>query len=526
MASLRDKVEKIGHEYIWGKHGLDKEPSKKVDGIGADQGSTFEEEVRKAAMSAPGLNPELRRKIAMTAPMFWKGISKKGLDSFRYWFNFVPIGSKDSMSESDKNIIRDFDKRNVIKRKFFIAYVCACIYGDGYITIRYLKDNKIQVKDSPVKNAEPRILDLIDPENITEIKYLNKYFKSKGIKHFHYVNRKTGRDIWIHPDRMIHVKLDELPFNQFGISKIDLLRKILKSKLNMDIATGEIMTWFSHGILDMTIEGMTPAQELKMEEDYKKHLNYYYHDEHYKLDVKNPTAIDPKEFYNWVVMNIAASLIMPTHILTGVQTGKVTGSEIGVSDYYRDVQDAQELIFTPILEELYRKLLASRGKTFNYDIIWNPIFLDELSEARILESRVRSASLAKQAGLIDNEEGRRMINKGQIELETKKKIKQDKPKSPSPENPASPPQPLTKPVKNIQPSKKEQTKIKATYRALTEEEKEMIKARQEQIKHLAELEHKLGEKILKEQDELFDKDGDTKDNGNGKAKSTRKKDNR
>jgi len=125
-----------------------------------------------------------------------------------------------------------------------------------------------------------------------------------------------------------------------------------------------------------------------------------------------------------VTLNIAAAIIMPTHLLTGIQVGRVTGAEIGFADYYRDVKDIQELEDTPLIETLYKSILENSGRVWKYSLKWNQIYVDELAEAEIMEKRVNAAEKAFNGGFVDQKEARIMFNKGQIELDEAKKINQ------------------------------------------------------------------------------------------------------
>jgi len=194
------------------------------------------------------------------------------------------------------------------------------------------------------------------------------------------------------------------------------------SKKNVDIAAGHILAWFSHGFLDIAVADMEPDEQETYEKQANTHPGAWIHDQDMTIDVKNPQAINPKPFYDFIVLNIAAALNMPTHVLTGVQTGRVTGSEIGFSDYYRDVRDEQVLIFTPLIEKLYSRILTAHGRKWKYKIVWNPIYIDEMSEANLLNIKMTAAKTGLEGNFIDTEEARGIMNKGQIEVDTTKKI--------------------------------------------------------------------------------------------------------
>jgi len=198
---------------------------------------------------------------------------------------------------------------------------------------------------------------------------------------------------------------------------------------------------------------------------------------------------------------------MPTHILTGIQVGKVTGAEVGTGDYVKDCRDDQELDYSPLLTRLYSMLLKGKGRSFSkYEIVWNPIYIDEMSEADILLKRVQAADLAYNGargagGFIEDSEARRIFNEGQIELEVDKKIKKKEMAQPS--QPLAPKQ--TKPEDTTKSDKKDESFQKDLQKFnLDEAQKLMIK----KAKEMASRERKLGEKILKEQSDDTDKSKD------------------
>jgi len=228
----------------------------------------------------------------------------------------------------------------------------------------------------------------------------------------------------------------------------------------------------------------------KWQEMVKAHPSAYLHKEG-EIKGIELKAIDPKSFYDYIILCIAAAFYMPTHILTGIQIGKVTGAEIGTGDYVKDLKDDQELAFNPLLERIYSMLLKSKGRSFDkYEIVWNPIYIDELSEADILEKRVNAAEKALNGtrgvgGFIDMKEARRVFNEGQIELEIEKDIE---PKQPDTTKPPLLPKPE---VPKDESSQKDLQKFN-----LDEATRVMIEKRKAQI----ERERKIGEEILKEQD--------------------------
>lgn len=462
-------------------------------------------------------------KVAEQCPLFMKGARKKARDSIRAWHRIEHIDKTKKSFAIDLFYINQFTRRNNLKKLWETLRVASFTAGDGYLLITFDKDEKTELHDPPAKGACPYKVRLLNSKNIPEIGFYPKrkeYYEKLVVKHFHYVDDKNDLDYWIHPDRIIHLENDKL-FGEFGNSKVNLLRNIIKSSVNIDIATGEILAWFAHGLLDIMQEGCQDPEIKKWKKTVDKHPGAYIHDETAKITALAPQAIDPKPFYDYLVLSIAAAFYMPTHILTGIQVGKVTGAEIGTGDYVKDLKDDQELDFIPLLSRLYEMILKAKGRKWdNYEIVWNPIYIDELSEAEILIKRVEAAERAFNGvrgagGFIDMEEARRIFNSGQIILDPKKKVKVKESQIQKPEAPRKPDDDdeneeesfedkLVKPTEKAKKAAKDLGIELDPYKVqLTLSQKAMIEKRKAQIKK----EHELGEEILEEQeDDDSDKD--------------------
>ena len=450
--------------------------------------------------SVEGLSLKMLRKVALREPLVLKAIHKKNKDTFRNWFSIKTNITNTKPAVRIENILTNFEKQTNFQYILYQAGISANIYGTGFIEVIY-KEPKNRSVSSPVdRKARPIGLNVLNSEFIKERKRKNDSDKTL---YWIYKGDKDINEIYIHPDRVIPVAIDKLPFSHFGISKINVLANILKSKMNADVAAGETLAWFSTGMLDMTINNMDDDQEKAMLELFNKHPHYFVHDQEYVLDVKNPNRIDPKPFYDYFYTNIAAALEMPTHILTG-ESKNITGIEIGVSDYYHDIENIQKIIFTPIIEKIYSQLLRSYGYNWNYTIKWNPIFVDEMTEGKILQVRSFSAVNAKNAGIISIKEARKILNDGVIALNPDEIQKT----TPQPEKP------ITQPNVEPQPAiKKPTTKNEVIVRPLTDVSRRMIE-------EAARRERELGEKILKEQEVLF-----TSKKKDGTPKKTKRKKN-
>lgn len=421
MATLGDKVKQIWVDYIAPTQSKAEPSNNKSRKLKPT--SNYDPELKREGFKE--LNPRKRREIANHSPLLMKGVRKKSLDTFRSWFSLNTLDGRGKPIKSDLQLLHDFEVRSNLRHKFFEARVASHIYGDGFLLITFTKDDDTTLSDPVAPDAEPWNIKVINSEYITEKAYPNKKSMKEGLLYYHY--KKGMEDYYIHPDRVIHIPANKIPGMALGVSTIDLLRYVIYSKKNIDIAAGYILSWFSRGMVDIEVMDADKDELKDWEEVARQHPTFWVHNQETKIDFKKPEAIDPKPFYDYVVLNIASALNMPYHILTGIQVGRVEGSEIGFADYYRDVRDDQELVFTPLLRKLYTKILEANGKQWKYKISWNPIYIDEMTEAKLLEIRVNAASKAFNGskngiGFIDMEEARRIFNEGQIEVDTKKQI--------------------------------------------------------------------------------------------------------
>jgi len=457
------------------------------------------------------LTPEKRRNLALQSGLFMKGSIKKNSDTFRAWFLLKQFDGV-KVPQQDLDLVRAFELRSQIKKKFKIAGICADIWGDGYLLIKFLEDDSDKKLQNPIptdatgKNTVPLDVIVLNPEWMTEIKYSD----DKKNYYYHYQNPQKGDDKLIHPDRILHVKTIDLPFDFFGVSKVDILVNILASSADIDIATGEILKWFAHGTQILTKTGMQKNERKKALELMEKHPNFFAFSEKYTFDIKNPTAINPTPFYDHITESISAALIIPRQVLLGIEVGRVTGAEIGFADYYRDIKDNQDLVYTPLILRLYDLLAKANDRDFSkYTIEWETTYIDELAEADLIGKRSAAAVNLRSANppIVSIPEARRIINEGLVELDPNAAQEPPKPVAPIIQNPNVPPP--KNPPEGPQPPVSPDRLIKPVSRQMTDDEKEMISALKELelyekklVDEKAKKERELGKKILEEQEKL------------------------
>jgi hypothetical protein len=433
--TLGDRIDNFLNSWIR-KAEKEPEPEEKPDTVFKDDEWFNVEKFEKFEPKVEGekLTSKNCRKLALTCPLFMKGVKKKAMDTFRAGFKEEKLdGTKPKTYE--QIWIDDFNRRNEINSLLEETKQCAHIYGEGVWYIRFKSElsKEYSKSSAPPEHDLPFKVYLLDPERVDKYIYKNSYWRDKNIKHLKY---KVGRDtIYIHPDRIISFQEKKLPFSDFGISDVTILRHIISSVADIDIAVGHILKWFAHGFIWWQKEGASPEERKQMLKTLSQHPNALVGDERYTLEVKNPEAINPKPFYDYLVMCIAGILVMPTHILTGVRVGRVTGAEAGYSDYYRDINDIQRLIYAPRLKKLYqmifdyhthhdRNALARNVEyIFDYDIVWNPTYVNEMAEAELFAKRAEAVekliSTKLSFPVISIDEAREILMRGQIEFKNK-----------------------------------------------------------------------------------------------------------
>jgi len=434
MTTLREIIRDVGERYIWGLSATDDTSSNsKVKRIGGSNDYS--------GNRTKDVDLELLRKIVISEPLIRKAIFKKNRDTFKNWF---VIQDMDGNILSDRNykIIRAFDKKTLFPNLLMQTGISANIYGTGFIEKIYNENSNTSSMSKITSRKNLIDLEILNSENIRERKK-NPNNEHDSMLYPVYSKGNSGEK-FIHPSRLEVVRIDKLPYSYFGISTVKILWNVLNSKMNADVSSGELLNWYGRGMYDIEIEGMTPEDENETKKQVKKHPDYLIHDEKVKVSVVNPTRIDPTPFYDYFYTNIAAGLEMPKHMLTGAEIGNVTGSEVGTSAYYSDIENTQKLVFTPIIENIYKELFRSFNKSWDYEIVWNPIFVDELSEAKILQTRSYSATQAANSGIVDTGEARKMLNQGIVYLDPDKKIESIINDSPKVSDPNVEPQPVEK----------------------------------------------------------------------------------
>ena len=447
----------------------------------------YSESVSKS-IDAPLTLVQMRKNV-QHEPILYKAIRKKCRDTFRNGFCLVKKNGN-AIPAADAALIDEFMDRTHLLKKFEQARISSHIYGDGYIEKQYLHDKGTKPNMKPADNDEPIHLINIDSEKIHK---KAPGYDGKGL--FYYYHGSMGDDVLIHPSRLIHIMNNPLPYSFFGTSDVETLKSILKSKMNADLSCGETLDRSGYGIRDMMIKNMTDDQKKEMMTIMERSPQFFVHDDDYTLQVVNPQMGNPKYFYDYFFINIGAQLMMPKHILTGESPSNAAGSELGIGDYYNDIENEQNLVLTPLLEDLFKEVLEANGREWKYYIRWNPTFVDEMTEGKIMEKRTLCGVQGYVNKIVGREEARRILRDGVISIDPSlvpKDLKEDVVKRP----------PMLPNVEPNTPKEEEKKVVDSGYiHPLSSLQREMIrKAKEERLR---------GEFELKEQEERV-KEAETK----------------
>jgi len=138
--TLGDRFDSFLNTYIR-KSKMDEPNKEPEDNLGL-RPDEYSEESKKFSMEVEGkqLNPELRRRMALTAPYYMKGLRKKCRDSFRSGWEFTRIKDGKRPPDEELKVIKYFnenrcfnaDKRNINIEHFYeLMKQDAHVYGDG-----------------------------------------------------------------------------------------------------------------------------------------------------------------------------------------------------------------------------------------------------------------------------------------------------------------------------------------------------------------------------------------------------------
>lgn len=381
------------------------------------------------------LSREQLADVVISESLLRKGIWKENRDIFKDPPAIIHKDKDMEVDDKDLDIIEDFNKESNYLYKYEQAGISANIYGDGFMEIIWEEAEGTGIDTPAPVNQSPVDIELQNAEYIWQTE------KKKGDETEYYIYKAPRvNKTYIHPSRLQHIVKKVIPGKKFGISDVYTIRKIAQSLLTADEQYGEFIEWAGTGVFDLLLTGANTDDLKNAESKITRRRKINVHDEKAEWSVLNPVIFDPKNFNDYFVLKMSAVLDMPQYILTGVQPGQLTGSEMGFLDYLNHIQSLRLNVFKQHLTDLYTMLLVGQGRSFeDYEVDWQMSYIDETTEATILKLRSEAGSLAYDRGVIDEDEYRNMLKNGIQDFKGESILDKAPTVNPRVSNPVQPP---------------------------------------------------------------------------------------
>lgn len=334
-------------------------------------------------------NEELRKAYKYEACTH-KGINKQANDCFEGWFELA-AAVEEELSGDALDTFKNLENRSDMKHEFIRMVKQAMIYGTGYLEVVYANDDA-DVSEEP--NGD-RIEDLVLVDSDTIAPYVDPEVGSETHGEVtHYIQRIQGDEVEIHPDRIIHFPWDRVGTAERGISAIQPIYHVVKSKILLDQLTGDIPESVVNQIISINIEGADDDELDEAWEDLKEVQNAYRFagTEKHDFDVHdagNGLDIDP--FTEHTVQQIATGLGIPKTILLGAEAGAISTAQINLRDYYGDIKNIRKR-FEPVIRSIIDIEFDLQGIDEDYEIEWSELYTQDEKESEILLNKARAAN--------------------------------------------------------------------------------------------------------------------------------------
>lgn len=264
---------------------------------------------------------------------------------------------------------KDFDLFNILN----YAYKNAAISGKVLIYVNY--GDAGDYKDEPPANARAIGFYVLPYAWV----YQDIYYNQQVYEHYE-IYRADGTTFKIHKNRIIRFS-----YNDDEVGKILPAYDSLQVLDNVLWGTGQTMFRSGSGFPVVRVKNSNGVVTLP--NGTKKTRLQMYKDMGFLRDMNTQTgflideqdtftfegaagkAIQPKEYYEVALQQVAIDLDVPVDVLKGISAGAVTGSETNLKIYYGDLHAKQK----DKLEALFNDVFETLGITkVNYK--WNPIF--------------------------------------------------------------------------------------------------------------------------------------------------------
>lgn len=387
--------------------------------------------VRNFAQVVPLLTPAEMEKAYRSSGLIFKGVNKKARDTLRKGFRVVPDAEDREVAKTLNATAREWMRSTGYLPKAIQALREMFVFGDGFLELSFPGNAD---SFSPAPSKAPVAIYNVDPFSILPVKapgtgaimaYLAPTADNVNVRR---LDRKEVKKwaagtgplpkgvVAIHPTRIQHFQVNALRQNPdgLGISIIQAAYINALAKLAGDNAAGDVLEWYSKGFFVLKIRDGTPEEIEEaldaLEAAKQAHKNYFAGSDRSDFDIKSPLIANVKQFYDNFHIDIAAALEMPVMVLIGVQTGTVTGSETDLTQYYDDVHGFQTLhLEAPILDMMERVL----GRD-DISVEFAPIYVNKQTEADIAFKRAQATSQLFGSKVLSRAEAIRFMRDGEL----------------------------------------------------------------------------------------------------------------
>jgi len=401
------------------------------------------------------------KSILTHSPLIFGAINKKSKDLVYAWFEWD--------EETPDYIVKTTKKwKNLLKPTLQLAIFNAYWSGDGIVEKVYDPDTG-DGSTAPPKGSRIVNFKVIDPLTVQDIK--DGFLELRG-----YVKKKLVT-MKLHPDRYFRITPHIVSDVQRGISPIDVAYKVAVSMMNADEAYGEYIYRQGNGFMILNIDQANQTEVDEGWESLGKIQKGFVGSERHNFKIESPRTFEAREFDFYFYRALAGVLEMPVSMFIGQNTGDVDIRD-DRGEYYSRIAGTQKTLITPVLKKLLTEMLGL--KNIEHHIIWNPIYVDPRSQgerARFMASAARmlGAALKDNPDLITVDEAREILGLPPKEKDT-------------PQEPPLPPRATGQTT---------DYEFSSSTLALDKQDLAAIK----HIMDVADKERKLGEKILREQEE-------------------------
>jgi len=368
----------------------------------ADTASTsmFQQESRALRQF---LTNQMKETIYFFEPLTYSGINKTANRMFYQWLKHDTATPGESMDEALREDLEDFHKRIQLRQKLVSVCIDSMVYGNGFLEL--IPANSIPDRGLPLLPAAGlKDVVIADPLYIQpRIEWINQ-----NTGEFYYLEQTSAGTKKIHNSRIIHIPWATLGTMRFGRGAIEIAIRSVFAKLNMDWALGEVIYRHGKPFIVLTTKD---AGSKELEKAYKvlQNINPRTHfagTDRHKFEMLNPSVVDPEPFAHYYYFNLAAAMEMPHMELLGAQSGQLTGSEVDKTGWYANLRAKQENKFTDVIHRINNQYLKGGWRD---EVFWNPIFIDEKSEAEIGKIQADTVKvLYYDAGLLTDIEARQL----------------------------------------------------------------------------------------------------------------------